>query len=128
MHQLEVHGTVAPGRMPPLHAIAPTPIDHDANPAHTIIGYILSNGITRHDRFKCRQPSCSGVTFKRIQDLKRHNNTHHSRHAGRFWCPVDGCARSMKSGGNPFPRKDKMIDHLERVHADKVGSGVSTDA
>jgi hypothetical protein len=29
----------------------------------------------------------------------------------------------MKSGGRAFPRKDKMVDHLERVHADKVAFG-----
>jgi hypothetical protein len=41
---------------------------------------------------------------------------------------VDGCERSMKSGGHAFPRKDKMIAHLERVHADKMGVGVEANA
>ena len=25
-------------------------------------------------------------------------------------------------GGEDFPRKDKMVDHLMRVHGDRVGS------
>jgi hypothetical protein len=75
----------------------------------TIIGYILSNGMPRHDTYKCHESSCSRVTFTRLQDLKRHNE------------------RSMKSGGHAFPRKDKMIAHLERVHADKMGVGVEAN-
>jgi hypothetical protein len=42
----------------------------------------------------------------------------------RFWCPVDECVRSKEEHGRTFPRKDKMVDHLMRVHGDKVGSGV----
>jgi hypothetical protein len=126
MHRLHAfyNATPDPGFAP--SDLIPTQTEHDVLPAPIIIGYVLSNGITRHDKLKCHQPPCSGVTFKRIQDLKRHNNARHNRHAARFWCPVDGCPRSIKSGGNPFPRKDKMIDHLERAHADKVGSGANT--
>jgi hypothetical protein len=93
----------------------------------TMIGYILSNGVSRQDTYKCHDLSCSQVTFKRLQDLKRHNNSRHNRHGARFWCPVDGCERSMKSGGRAFPRKDKMVDHLEKKHADKVGFGMEAD-
>ena len=107
------------------HRISPTPAMHDLdvlrNP--TVIGLILSHGIPRHDKYKCHIPNCTGVkTFSRLVDLKRHNAFKHNRQGARFWCPVDGCDRSLKSEGRAFPRKDKMYDHLERVHADKVGT------
>jgi hypothetical protein len=61
---------------------------------HVIIGVILSNGEVRNDRFKCHVPSCSGVSFGRLAELKRHHTCRHGGHEGktpRFWCPVDGC-------------------------------------
>jgi hypothetical protein len=127
MLQLQNHSatTVAPPTLPPAHDLSPTLIEHVALTAPVVIGYVLSNGTARHDKFKCYKLSCAGVTFKRIQELKRHNNAHCDRGAVRFSCPVDGCGRSMKSGSRAFPRKDKMIDHLERVHGDKIGSGGS---
>ncbi|KAH7394375.1 hypothetical protein BKA66DRAFT_400147, partial [Pyrenochaeta sp. MPI-SDFR-AT-0127] len=82
------------------------------------IGTILSNGVSRHEKYKCYQPACSGLTFGRLAELKRHHATRHER--PKFFCPVDGCERSLKNGGRGFPRKDKMVDHLERKHADKV--------
>jgi hypothetical protein len=97
-------------------------LDMETLPEHTIVGLILSNGISRQDKYKCHVPSCSSPTFKRLVDMKRHYASRHDRHNARFWCPVDGCGRSIKCGGRAFPRKDKMIDHLERVHADKVGA------
>lgn len=94
----------------------------DTLPQPLVIGLVLSNGIPRHDKYKCHISNCTGVkSFSRLADLKRHNASKHNRQGARFWCPVDGCERSMKSGGRAFPRKDKMYDHLERVHADKVG-------
>jgi hypothetical protein len=34
----------------------------------------------------------------------------------------------MKIGGQAFPRKDKMIAHLDRVHADKMMVGMDANA
>lgn len=83
-----------------------------------VVGLILSNGVSRHDMYKCHVRGCTRTnTFKRLADLKRHNASRHNRQAARFWCPVDGYESSMKSGGRAFPRKDKIHDHLERVHA-----------
>lgn len=89
-------------------------------PQPTIIGVFLSNGIARHDQYRCHVLTCSGATFGRLADLKRHAASRHERNA-RFWCPVDGCERSMKIGGRSFPRKDKMMSHLESVHAARMG-------
>jgi hypothetical protein len=91
----------------------------------TIIGFILSNGGTsRNDRYKCHMLDCARTTtFKRLADLKRHHASVHNAQGVRLFCPVDGCERSMKIGGRGFPRKDKMVDHLERAHADKVSCG-----
>ncbi|KAH7086517.1 hypothetical protein FB567DRAFT_528128 [Paraphoma chrysanthemicola] len=91
-------------------------------PNHQVVGIVLSNGITGHDKYNCHIRGCS-ASFTRLADLKRHNGSRHNRERARFWCPVDGCERSMGQGGRAFPRKDKMVDHLERVHADKVGFG-----
>jgi hypothetical protein len=105
------------------------PRDLDRTPTAPVVNvYIFNNGVTRHREIKCNQSSCSGVTFKRIQELKRHKKTLHSRHAARFWCPVKGCKRSKMGGGGgggggkPFPRKDKMADHFKRMHGDNMGS------
>jgi hypothetical protein len=93
-----------------------------ANMEHVMIGIVLSNGIAGHDKYNCHIRGCS-ASFTRLADLKRHNGSRHNRERARFWCPVDECERSMGRGGRAFPRKDKMVDHLERVHADKVGFG-----
>jgi hypothetical protein len=104
--------------MPPFRDLDRTPI------APVVNIYFFNNGVTRHDEIKCNQSSCSGLTFKRIQELNRHKKALHSRHAVRFWCPVKECKRSKMGGGGgkPFPRKDKMADHCKRMHGDKMGS------
>jgi hypothetical protein len=86
-----------------------------------IIGHLFAD-----DRWGCPYPSCSDITFGRKTELKRHHASCHKGFGGdepQFWCPVDGCERSIQ-GGEPFPRQDKMVDHLKRVHKDKV-SGAS---
>jgi hypothetical protein len=57
-----------------------------------------------------------------LAELKRLRATKHGGPVGKsFWGPVDGCDRSKRGWKGAFPRKDKMFDHLERVHGDVVG-------
>ncbi|OAL54048.1 hypothetical protein IQ07DRAFT_641055 [Pyrenochaeta sp. DS3sAY3a] len=103
---------------------APSPPPESSNEDFVVIGIILSNGSIRTDRYKCHELDCAASSFGRLADLKRHNaSKHHRNSANRqsFWCPVEGCKRSRNGGGEPFPRKDKMKDHLRCVHR---GSGV----
>ncbi|KAF1851544.1 uncharacterized protein K460DRAFT_401560 [Cucurbitaria berberidis CBS 394.84] len=98
--------------------------EHHKESKHVVIGVILSNGEVRKDQYRCYDSACSGASFARLAELKRHHTTRHGGHAGKkpqFWCPIDTCARSKNGGQEAFPRKDKMMDHLSRVHADKVG-------
>jgi hypothetical protein len=97
--------------------------DPDPPSGHVVVGLIISNGISCYDKYKCHVRSCTVTKpINRLTDLKHHNASRHNRQTARFWCPVDGCERSMMNGGHAFPRKDKMHDHLERMHAYKVGS------
>ncbi|OCL11075.1 hypothetical protein AOQ84DRAFT_287980, partial [Glonium stellatum] len=75
------------------------------------IGIVLSN-----DRYICHSRVCSGLSFNRLADLKRHHNSFHSSKGERFWCSADGCHRSQ--GGKPFPRKDKRDEHVRTMHSD----------
>ena len=70
----------------------------------------------------CDIAPCNGVTFGRGPELRRHHASVHDVRNARFWCPIDRCNRSRMEGGRAFPRKDKMMDHLMRVHGDRVGS------
>ncbi|KAF7671019.1 hypothetical protein GT037_010800 [Alternaria burnsii] len=61
---------------------------------HVVIGVILSNGEVRGDQHRCNARACSGMTFGRLADLKRHHSSLHGGAGGkgqRTWCPVDGC-------------------------------------
>lgn len=46
----------------------------------------------------------------------RHYNGSHAVEKKAFWCPLAACARNEAAGGNPFPRKDKMMDHVRQAH------------
>jgi hypothetical protein len=64
---------------------------------HVAIGIILSNGEAHGDRYQCNARACSGITFGRLPDLKRHHASLHGgvgRKGHRTWCPVDGCESS----------------------------------
>jgi hypothetical protein len=34
-----------------------------------------------------------------------------------YWCQIAACRRSNVNGDHPFPRLDKMRDHMRKVHA-----------
>lgn len=63
-------------------------------------------------RFSCSE--CGG-TFSRSYDVTRHKESVHLGQ-GKAWCDVVGCKRSMGSGGRPFPRADKLRDHMKKAH------------
>lgn len=56
----------------------------------------------------------SKYTFKRAEDLDRHQKTHHMS-SQTFYCPIAGCERSAGFG---FRRADKRNEHLRAKHAD----------
>jgi hypothetical protein len=103
---------------------SPTPSRPTTRFCHVAIGKIFSNGETGQDQYRCVVPGCNNKTFGRLAELKRH---HAGKHAAvgrkpQFWCPVKGCERSRAGQGEAFPRRDKMFDHLSRMHPDIVGS------
>ena len=73
--------------------------------------------------FVCSEPQCCGRTFGRRQELVRHyNGAHAPPDAGNmFWCEVPGCERGIR----PFPRKDKLNDHVRKVHMSMVETASS---
>jgi hypothetical protein len=104
----------------------PTTSAEPENLQDVVLGYIVSTGTgtVHQDQYKCSSPSCQRATFGRLAELKRHHASKHGTSGVRrpqYWCPIDGCDRSKRFQGNAFPRKDKMTDHLSRVHADIVG-------
>ncbi|KAH7086518.1 hypothetical protein FB567DRAFT_72822 [Paraphoma chrysanthemicola] len=91
---------------------------------YVMLGFIFASSGAGEDQYRCHASSCSSLTFGRLAELKRHNSCQHGGLDGkkpRFWCPIDGCDRSMGGERGAFPRKDKMMDHLTRVHADVIG-------
>jgi hypothetical protein len=89
--------------------------DTEAAP-HEMIGIILSNGAPRADKYQCHFEKCGGQTFSRLADLKRHFSGRHLIPRPEFWCLVPDCDRSQDNGNYPFPRKDKMKDHVLKMH------------
>ncbi|KAH7350405.1 hypothetical protein BKA66DRAFT_541164 [Pyrenochaeta sp. MPI-SDFR-AT-0127] len=76
------------------------------------IGIVLRNG-----KFKCNEVQCANKTFSRPAELKRHHNTAHAARKPEFWCAIPSCKRSAAiEGGTPFPREDKLRDHVQKVH------------
>ncbi|KAJ9648322.1 hypothetical protein H2199_001176 [Coniosporium tulheliwenetii] len=65
----------------------------------------------------CFVPGCKKNQFTRGADLQRHIKTVHVRDEA-FYCEVKGCRRHEHAigGQRPFPRKDKMMEHMRTVH------------
>lgn len=80
-----------------------------------MIGYMYGTADLETLVFKCSMPECDGTTFKRWFELKRHYNGAHAEEGEVHWCGVVGCQRN-EADGRPFPRKDKLKDHLRKVH------------
>lgn len=102
----------------------PAHVQQTSKPQHVIIGTILSNGEVSQEQYKCYAFTCLNKTFGRLAELRRHHACEHGVDGKmpQFWCPIEGCERSRTRSGKAFPRKDKMFDHLSKVHANIVGS------
>lgn len=66
--------------------------------------------------FRCHDSKCQDKTFSRWYDFKRHYNGAHATTPIVYWCEVEGCVRSKAVGNRPFPRKDKLDNHVEKMH------------
>lgn len=66
--------------------------------------------------FKCSMPGCEDKTFGRWYDLRRHYRSVHETREEVFWCKTPGCERSETVGDRPFPRKDKLANHVQKMH------------
>lgn len=76
------------------------------------IGSVLSNG-----KFMCNDESCTGQTFGRPSELRRHHTTLHATNKPNFWCHDPTCPRSVERGGEAFHRKDKLAAHVNSMHS-----------
>jgi hypothetical protein len=76
--------------------------------------------------FRCTFPRCRAKTFRRWADFHRHYNGAHASEKTVFWCPVEQCSRSESRGHRGFPRKDKMMVHVEKMHGveDRDGGAI----
>lgn len=65
--------------------------------------------------YRCIQPGCSGVSFGRKYDLRRHQASH-SSDSVRYVCGE--CIDKRQGGGSNalFLRKDKLLVHLRKLH------------
>jgi uncharacterized C2H2 Zn-finger protein len=73
--------------------------------------------------FRCTFSRCRAKTFGRWADFHRHYNGAHAFEKTVFWCPVEQCSRSEGGGHRGFPRKDKMMVHVEKMHGVKDRDG-----
>lgn len=81
------------------------------------IGTVYSTSDQDTFVFKCFHESCRHKSFGRWYDFKRHYNGAHAVELPQFWCTVEGCERSEMLGRRSFRRKDKLGDHVRKVHA-----------
>ncbi|KAH7082243.1 hypothetical protein FB567DRAFT_594735 [Paraphoma chrysanthemicola] len=82
----------------------------------TLIGSMYTTKEADVYIFRCNNAACGNKTFGRWADLKRHHNGAHAMTPTVYWCRVRGCERSENVGGRPFPRKDKLGDHVAKIH------------
>jgi hypothetical protein len=80
-----------------------------------LIGTVYSTDKTDDFVFRCGFLTCVNRSFKRWYDLKRHHDGAHAVTKPAFWCHVGDCERSA-IGGRSFPRKDKLHDHVRKMH------------
>jgi hypothetical protein len=85
-------------------------------PATSNICTIYSTQGSNTFTFHCTSSRCRNKTFTRWYDFNRHFNGAHAAKTTIYWCPVAECIRSEEVGTRGFPRKDKMMDHVGKVH------------
>lgn len=81
-----------------------------------IIGQFTITG-----KFICLSSQCSAISFGRQADFRRHYERTHNADKFEYYCPLDGCQRSMQPSGRRKSlsfgiREDKMREHVRIVH------------
>lgn len=102
---------------PSIHDFAPTHRFAPIRPQPIAIGIVYSTSDADAFIFKCFHEACRPKSFGRWYDLRRHYEGKHAAETPQFWCTVKGCERSDGPGGRSFPRKDKLGEHVRKVHA-----------
>jgi hypothetical protein len=87
-------------------------------PEHVAFGVVFGNGEPDEEVIMCAFEGCTGATFGRLVDLRRHYKQFHGDDSSGHWCPVQGCSRSQAAGGKSFPgvRHDKLSEHIRIMH------------
>jgi hypothetical protein len=111
MHAMET-AMASPASAPAAHSSSSTL----TTTKHMQVGSIYSTEEADTYIFKCCNPVCGKKTFGRWYDFRRHYNGAHAKMPTVYWCDVGDCARSKVAGDNPFPRKDKLNDHVQKMH------------
>jgi hypothetical protein len=76
------------------------------------IGSVLNNG-----EFTCTNDRCTGITFRRCAELRRHYETLHDTNRVDFWCDIPTCRRSKGHGREAFHRMDNLVAHMRTAHS-----------
>jgi hypothetical protein len=71
-----------------------------------------------HNTFICHSPGCRNRIFGRLAELRRHYDSKHAVIKPQYWCPYPECPRSKGDDNRSFPRKDKLKDHIQRLHSE----------
>jgi hypothetical protein len=96
-------------------------LPHDSlKSSNIMIGSMYAAGSPDSYIFKCHDPKCASLSFKRWYDFKRNYNGSHAAAPTVYWCDFEGCPRSRGVGDRPFTRKDKVKDHVDSVHGEDV--------
>lgn len=77
--------------------------------------------------FRCHDTKCHNQSFGRWYDFHRHCNGAHASNPAAFWCHVEGCSRSEAVGNRSFPRKDKLSDHVKKMHGAATPDHLQSD-
>jgi hypothetical protein len=88
----------------------------------SMIGSVYDPCTGESMQYICDQCDGEKRSFTRPTDLQRHFRSNHAQAKPEYWCPFPGCHRS-DSRNNPFPRKDKMRDHVRKRHPQYTGFG-----
>lgn len=113
--QLPPNPTPSRGPRQPNQIVAPN--SPPTTTTYPQIGVVYCTGGPRKYLFECNYSNC-GKTFQRSYELERHYTGLHAPDSEKeaFWCPKEGCSRNKATGHSPFPRKDKLRDHLRNYH------------
>jgi hypothetical protein len=108
-------------RRTPSHATSPSgtasrqrPSSAEADAVHKICSVSCLSG-TDDMFFECKMHRCRR-RYSRWPDFMRHYNGSHAIKKKTFWCPLADCPRNKATGDKPFPRKDKVMDHVRQAH------------